>query len=915
MIVFLQIIIENVKFQVDCTFGSGSVIDGKFKHEFSRLYFFPAPEQLILTHWIQDEGLQLLEYPITLPDLQQLIAPTLETFSKGIIPTTYTRSIELKYNSITTAVHVKCSTDLVITANLHNVLDRSEIKNCNGNSLVFIQRINDGVIIRAAVPGKGRFILDVNYAEKGSILEMRSTAHCISYLLTSEMEVVYSEFTGFPTVYEHSALELDFSICTLQEPNGHICKTENKLEMSVKANSNANISHCICRKVDSDPNLNMRQGLELKCFTRLFTDPVNPEIQHLTVIFPSKGWWTISLYYKKNTVMEYHVYATCVLHNTIFPFCTKTGKEIGISLASSDALTYATDGKPIKINFTARPHTLFQVELKDFNDEGECEDICAPEKCTYIKIPSDGNTVHTLCAVPPRGIWSLLLFARDAHHSFLRSVLEIKPLNFSLALSNDYYPEFTGYPVVNSTAAAKSGFVLRDWNGGEDEFKCRTLNRIHMNLNVASDKKLNHYITKQKYSENGSDNRLQCYTNICTSKSDMKLRKLTVILPSQGWYTVIVSDSDTRFIILQYEVYATSGMKNVLYPTMTEDATTMGVSRVDDDVPISYRDTEPVSIKFTAPSGPRYGAQLKSFEFSQQDNPKSDIKYCTLVSPQPRNGVYTVHSVLPRGSWKLIVYANGTPVICTEPLDRLSLDSNCAYPIIFRERIQEFSVIIPESTYVKKSDSGLFQYSFNAPLDVNFSFSLTKDISNTRMEKNHVVMTKPGGNSSTENRINVLVPGPGKWTLTVFATKQSMKKIYSVFQLFFEATMGQTESIIFPYVTTEFTSMSLFPPLNIREWMLPQSVAKSEYPKQIEIKFIQDTEDIQLHCNAVCDQQECFDAISLRHDNDPEQKYIKRTLVITMQRRGEWKFTLRGRYMHEEKSIQIELLSYSVKGM
>ena len=470
MIVFLQIIIENVKFQVDCTFGSGSVTDGKFKHKFSRLYFFPAPEQLILTHWIQDEGLQLLEYPITLPDLQQLIAPTLETFSKAIIPTIYTRSIELKYNSLTTAVHVNCSTDLVITATLHNVLDRSEIKNCNGNSLVFIQRINDGVIIRAAVPGKGRFILDINCAEKRSFLRMRP-AHCISYLLRSEMEVVDSEFTGFPIVYEPSALELDFSICTLQEPNSHICKTENKLEMSIKANSNANISHCICRKVDSDPNSNVRKGLELECFTRLFIDPVNPEIQHLTVIFPSKGWWTISLYYK-NTVMEYHVYATCALHNTIFPFCTKTGKEIGLSLVSSDALRYATDGKPIEINFTARPHTLFQVELRHFKDESDCEDICAPENFTYIKIPSDGNTVHTLCAVPPPGIWSLLLFAHDADHS----VLEIKPLNFSLAFSNDYYPEFTGYPVVNSTAAAKSGFVLRDWNGGEDEFKVHVSN-------------------------------------------------------------------------------------------------------------------------------------------------------------------------------------------------------------------------------------------------------------------------------------------------------------------------------------------------------------------------------------------------------------------------------------------------------
>ena len=203
----------------------------------------------------------------------------------------------------------------------------------------------------------------------------------------------------------------------------------------------------------------------------------------------------------------------------------------------------------------------------------------------------------------------------------------------------------------------------------------------------------------------------------------MKLRKLTVILPSQGWYTVIVSDSDTRFIILQYEVYATSGMKNVIYPAMTEDANTMGVSRVDDDVPISYGDTEPVSIKFTAPSGLTYSAQLKSYECSQQENAKSNIKYCTLISPQPRNGVYTVHSVLPRGSWKLIVYANFTPVMCTEPLHGPSLDSNCIYPIIFCDRIQEFGVIIPESTYVKNCDSGLFQYSFNAPLDLLFFFT------------------------------------------------------------------------------------------------------------------------------------------------------------------------------------------------
>ena len=55
------------------------------------------------------------------------------------------------------------------------------------------------------------------------------------------------------------------------------------------------------------------------------------------------------------------------------------------------------------------------------------------------------------------------------------AILETERTNFSYAPSNDYYPDFTSYPIVHSSVAVKREFKIHGWISQTSEISHSTV--------------------------------------------------------------------------------------------------------------------------------------------------------------------------------------------------------------------------------------------------------------------------------------------------------------------------------------------------------------------------------------------------------------------------------------------------------
>ena len=667
----LQVKIDSVWFPVDCTFGSGSTINGKFVRKFNKLYFLPAPEQLILTHWVEDELLQLLEYPATLTDLQQFIVPNLETLLLGIVPTTEMQFITLPPNTCIAEVHTSCKSNILLTASLRTIKkDERDSSVELAENLTFVKKCGEEVVVSAIIPTAGSFLLDIFRTSKSNLEE--GGVRCLSYIITSETTLEEPEYVGFPRVYSHTAARCGFSITNWKSSENHpkhIMKANGTLEIDIELESNA---------------------------------------------------------------------------------------------------------------------------------------------------------------------------------------------------------------------------------------------------------KLDHYVKKGKVSE-GSSTRRNCLTKLSPNDKNPTLHHLNVVFPSEGWWTIVVSDREQKLISLKYEIYSIRGIRNATYPSTTGAAVDLGISLCGNHTPAMYSDSLPLTIKFKAPPGLSYKAKLNQINEDGDILGRSAPKFCTYLSPRQADGLYTLHAILPPGNWSLDLYAgeaNSTtlkPVIHSEPLSGPDTQPQLAYPIFQNDMGLSFpQCMLP---YTSICNTGLFHFPFDAPLDLCYSLSLKGDKEITSKPENCAVVSKPEGSSSRKSRISVIVPCPGKWILTVYAQTSKVLEEGSgfpcVFELHFEATTCPLENKVFPHVTSQFMRMSLLPPYNIEEWILPQTIKGFGYPKCIDIPFIQLSEEVELFREVEHNKRKYTGDVA-RLKVYTSNKEIIRTLAIAIPEEGEWKFTLNARYLREKKPFISELLSYTV---
>ena len=117
-----QIKVDDVWFAVDCTLGAYYCDhrdkSAAFKPNFNRHFFVTTPSTFILTHWPNDTRWQLLQSNIQREELEPLIIFPSCSFSRGIRPLTWNRSIKLSKTQKSTMIELIAQPTLKIGAKL-----------------------------------------------------------------------------------------------------------------------------------------------------------------------------------------------------------------------------------------------------------------------------------------------------------------------------------------------------------------------------------------------------------------------------------------------------------------------------------------------------------------------------------------------------------------------------------------------------------------------------------------------------------------------------------------------------------------------------------------------------------------------------------------------------------------------------
>ena len=817
----MKVAIESTYFQVDCTHGSGYYSDGVFEPNFNRLYFFPAPERLILTHWVEDEQFQLLESPVSLNELQPICVLNQEMYSRGIMPETLSQFIDLPSTSPVAKfdLHVKScdlTSNLSISASLKELHDNGEnstvsVVHNSGNSLTSVLWMERKATVYVAVPKKGRFSLDIYASEKNS---NQHGKHCLSYALSTDSEVENPEYIGYPKVYEASAEKCDFSISNIGNSYEYACKISEKIELTLRASQSTKLKHYICQgKVSASHNISS----ELRCYTHLSTDEVNSSIHHITAVFPVPGWWTIFIINETNDIdyflMQYQVYAMHACKNVVYPYTTKIGEELGIH-PEGMLVHYSGNIASFDLTCTAESDLVISSTLKQLQPDSDIFSHTQRENdnpLTFVQQSGKKTTLHV--ALPIAGTFSLEAYAAN----LATDKVQKHCISYVLMTENELEErEFVGYPKVFETDALKCDFSVL-YKESLITHICKVNERLEISLKAKQNARLDHYICKGKLTYSRDSMKWRSYTHLSIDERNYSgrfIRHLIVVFPSQGWWTIFIDDKDSYYSLMRYQVYATSECEDVvLYPYLTEEAERLGISLPQDKNASVHHDdaSRPFAIKFTALRGLCYHAKLMQINENGntlQCNEESGSLPCYTYVSEPQQGtcIGFVYTLVPPGMWDLNVYAN-------EPqLDDLVL----------------------------------------------------------------IISVKPlQGSDAMKNKV-------------------------------------------FPHVTSKFSCLYLSPPLDIEEWILPETVTDAEYPKNIKIPFVQKSTDVQLFCSVYHDNQELpFQNVaklqqSQQHPQDND--FIHRILNINLSAKGEWTFKLKGRHLEEYNAIST-LIEYTVRGL
>ncbi len=175
---------------LDATWGSGSVIEDRFKSQYKPYYFATKPSEFIYTHFPRDKGWQLLNKTYSRSKFASL--PHISSHF-------YDLQLQLVNHHIA-RLKVTKKIDIVFQApaNVFAVADLYQRQQKLSKTSTFVTRKDNNLVVSVAPPASGEYTLKI-YAKEGR--ETQNYQQVITYQIEADKSV-----SQFPKTYGHYSL-------------------------------------------------------------------------------------------------------------------------------------------------------------------------------------------------------------------------------------------------------------------------------------------------------------------------------------------------------------------------------------------------------------------------------------------------------------------------------------------------------------------------------------------------------------------------------------------------------------------------------------------------------------------------------------------------------------------------------------
>jgi transglutaminase/protease-like cytokinesis protein 3 len=180
--------IDEKWYLIDTTWGAGKVTNNTFNQEFNPLYFATPPDELIYSHFPQQDKWQLLGQPYTRQQFNLLPEVSGALFSNNLELISHkTKTI---YTNNNLNITLKAPQDVVAIANLKS--ENSELK----DNYTLVQNKDGYITVKTTFPAKGNYTLDI-FAKKRD--NSNYYPHVVTYQIrannsSEQFPFTYSDF-------------------------------------------------------------------------------------------------------------------------------------------------------------------------------------------------------------------------------------------------------------------------------------------------------------------------------------------------------------------------------------------------------------------------------------------------------------------------------------------------------------------------------------------------------------------------------------------------------------------------------------------------------------------------------------------------------------------------------------------------
>ena len=771
--IYFQVEINNSWVLLDCSYGPRSVAHGWQTTDcLSPHYFAVPPEQLIFTHWPQDQRWQLIEKPVTLSDIEAFVAPHAGVYALGINAVTCFEKIELTAHLPGPIIHLELKAPPSVVLNAHLVsLDTPGSPEsptpCGGDRTTYIHREGEeqhSVHIYVLCPAEGQYCINI-YAQP---VVTDPPMFCFLYYVVNHVPA--NEFYNCPFISHLAAAAFKFELLswnTTQMP--FVAKNESgKMDVKFKAAPNVKLHHYIA-PVTGD------SAKQQAChyYTHVTRQRANPEFCFMQVLFPNEGWWDVFIFCSTNAapdgstsgytlVANIRMYACKGINGQTFPRITSPA----VIFESSKPIL-APDGDVLQVPFQYTNSDALEAYIKESNSAQPMADYAIVEDLNQGQY-----LLH--CVLPQTGKWEISVVAKMSFEDSPKTVMVFQLFaEVKQGMKNTIFPYLFPAPTKDlGIKMVNSRPITYDGDGSNFSLAFRAPEGLEFQHGIEL------MLNPDSLPKSSQSSLLDYCTYLHYPSRPCELHTLQALFPATGVWSVNLyarrgsSGVFYQVITINNVEISTTGQVQKCYPRLNPSY--HGIAIPSDFLPCPHV-IEQSEFKF-----PFFAPGALYFICSMNMEGSEECTFDHVFVHKTETDKYIMHAVFPKlGKWIIHIKAKlqstdeqESMLLFQLKLKAVGSSPDMAFPQIFEPFYTKFSMKTSENQFpllcrVKKVPSTLV-IPFYSPGDV-----LLWHLAQINEVVNEAATQIPPSSEPGKHDLVIEFSRSGKWIITLYAQHAS----------------------------------------------------------------------------------------------------------------------------------------------